>query len=409
MTATSSNKHPATGRELPPDPHSHHGESVLDNLSHHATPARPDGRPQPPAGPVVCGVDLHAEFLQVCVLNSAGGELLNRRVAADGQAFLAFIGPFLPAIEVAAEGTTGWYWLADLCEGEGIPFHLFDARRAMAGRGGRKSDRNDARHLADLLMRPNPPEVYACPRHLRGPRDLARGWHAARTDRTRAVNRLKAVFRQYAIVLPKGGLAEAVLERLTLLPDAAARWLAERHLDAALLGDRQLKVYRRDVLRAAGQTHAAAVRLLGTLPGIGPDLSAAIACEVCDVSRFAGAENLVGYAGLATGPNESGGRKYGTKAKREGNGLLRWAFNLAAGQMLRRFAPAQSWAATRAWEPEKKRRATLAARIARTVYAMLKGGRPFDAVRFAASLGRKGQPVHHLQPATHLGGVSPAI
>ncbi len=160
----------------------------------------------------------------------------------------------------------------------------------------------------------------------------------------------------------------------------------------------------------AEQTHTADIRLLRTVPGIGPDLSAAIACEVCDISRFAGAENLVGYAGLAVGPNESGGRKYGTKAKGEGSGLLKWAFNQAAGQMLRRFAPAQSWASSRASEPVKKTRTILAAQIARTVYSMLKNHRPFDAKRLASTLAnRSRQQLHHLPPSFHRGGVAPVF
>jgi hypothetical protein len=60
--------------------------------------------------------------------------------------------PFRDGLVVGAECMFAWYWLADLCEDETIPFVLGHALYMKAIHGGKaKSDKIDAGKLAALL------------------------------------------------------------------------------------------------------------------------------------------------------------------------------------------------------------------------------------------------------------------
>jgi hypothetical protein len=105
-----------------------------------------------------CGVDLHARSLYVCVLDQAGDVQVHRNLSAGPEAFLQIIAPYRPDIAVAAECMFAWYWLADLCEREGIPFVLGHALYMKAIHGGkakhgRKSAPRSARRFDWTGMR----------------------------------------------------------------------------------------------------------------------------------------------------------------------------------------------------------------------------------------------------------------
>jgi transposase len=109
-----------------------------------------------------CGVDLHARSLYVCILDQAGAVQVHRNLSATPEAFLQVIAPYRQDIVVAAECMFAWYWLADLCEREGIPFVLGHALYMKAIHAGKaKHDRIDAHTIAALLRSGMIPIAYA--------------------------------------------------------------------------------------------------------------------------------------------------------------------------------------------------------------------------------------------------------
>ena len=83
------------------------------------------------------GVDLHARTLSLCVLDAAGHAVLQQTLPANPTAFLNAIAPFREGLAVACECMFAWYWLADLCEQEKIPFVLGHALYMKAIHGGK--------------------------------------------------------------------------------------------------------------------------------------------------------------------------------------------------------------------------------------------------------------------------------
>src|SRR5919108_4279963 len=122
-----------------------------------------------------CGIDLHARTMYVCILNQAGDILVHRNMKASPETFLKAIAPYRDDLVVAVECMFTWYWLADLCMREGIPFVLGHALYMKAIHGGKaKNDKIDARKIAVVLRGGMMPQAYVYPAEMRATRDLLR-------------------------------------------------------------------------------------------------------------------------------------------------------------------------------------------------------------------------------------------
>jgi transposase len=99
-----------------------------------------------------CGIDLHARSMYVCILSHDGEILLHRNMKAAPEPFLKAVAPYHEGLVVAVECLFTWYWLADLCADEGIPFVRGHALYMKALHGGKaKNDTIDSQKIAALL------------------------------------------------------------------------------------------------------------------------------------------------------------------------------------------------------------------------------------------------------------------
>ena len=122
-----------------------------------------------------CGIDLHARTMYVCVLNRDGEVLLHRNMKAAPEPFLKAMVPYRDDLVVCVECMFTWYWLADLCVQEGIPFVLGHALYMKTIHGGKaKNDKIDSQKIAALLRGGMLPQAYAYPAEMRATRDLLR-------------------------------------------------------------------------------------------------------------------------------------------------------------------------------------------------------------------------------------------
>lgn len=122
-----------------------------------------------------CGIDLHARSMYVCILDTQGEILLHRNLPCAPESFLKAIAPYREDIAVAVECIFTWYWLADLCSQQNIPFVLGHALYMKAIHGGKaKNDKIDAHKIAVLLRGGMLPMAYVYPPEMRATRDLLR-------------------------------------------------------------------------------------------------------------------------------------------------------------------------------------------------------------------------------------------
>src|SRR5262245_60415505 len=122
-----------------------------------------------------CGVDLHARTLSLHILDAQGETVLAKTIPASPQDFLQAVAPFRDGLAVACECLFAWYWLADLCAQQQIPFVLGHALYRKAIHGGKaKTDPIDAGKIAVLFRGGMLPQAYVYPKGMRETRDLLR-------------------------------------------------------------------------------------------------------------------------------------------------------------------------------------------------------------------------------------------
>jgi transposase len=336
-----------------------------------------------------CGIDLHARSMYVCILNQAGDILVHRNMKASPETFLKTLTPYREDIIVAVECVFTWYWLADLCAREGIPFVLGHALYMKAIHGGKaKNDKIDAHKIAVLLRGGMLPQAYVSPAKMRATRDLLRRRMYLTRKRAELLAHIQNTNSQYN--LPEIGkkLAykanrDGVAERF---PDPAVQKSME--VDLALLGyyDPLLNDLEAHIVKAAKQHDANTLYLLQTVPGIGKILSLVLLYEIHDIQRFPSVQDFVSYCRLVKCAKESAGKRYGTAGTKIGNAYLKWAFSEAAVLFLRENPEGQKYLT----KLEKKHGTgkaltVLAQKLARAVYYMLKRGTAFDMATFLHS------------------------
>jgi transposase len=338
-----------------------------------------------------CGVDLHARTLALCVLDGAGAVVHRDSIAATGPDFLAAIAGFRDGLAVACECMFAWYWLADLCARERIPFVLGHALYMKAIHGGKaKTDAIDAHKIAVLLRGGMLPQAYAYPKGMRETRDLLRRRSYLVRRRAEALAHLVNTNSQYNLPPLSKKLAYAANRAELDLPsrfaDPSVR--ANVEVDLALIDAYDGQIHRLEsyLTRTAKVDDAQAYARLQSVPGVGKVLALVLLYEVHDVRRFAEVGQFLSYARLVRCAHESAGKKQGTGGHKIGNAHLKWAFSEATCLLVRASERAKKWLARREKKHGKKRAlGALAARLGRAVYHLLRKGEAFDEARFFAS------------------------
>jgi transposase len=337
-----------------------------------------------------CGVDLHARSLYVNVLDDTGTTRLEQDLPASPTAFLDAIKPYREGLVVGVECMFAWYWLADLCERESIPFVLGHALAMKAIHGGKaKNDKLDAQKIAGLLKGGFFPMAYVYPKAKRETRDLLRRRSFFVRQRAQLIAHIQNTNSQYNLppfdkkLTYKGNRSAAIAERFehpsTQLSVASDLNLIESY-------DTQIAALETHLVRTAKVDDPTTFQFLRTIPGIGPILGLVMLYEIEAIRRFAEVGNFLSYARLVTCTHESAGKVKGVGGRKIGNAHLKWAFSEAASLMLRSFSAAKSWMQRQSKKRgAKKAHAILEAKIGRTVYHLWRKQVAFDGKKFLAS------------------------
>ena len=216
------------------------------------------------------------------------------------------------------EMMSGAVWVRDQLAMIGWDIRLADARKVKAiAPLACKTDRVDARVLADLARRDLIPEVWVPSTDERANRErLRRRSHLIRL-RTSAMNRTFGLLTQWGLrrsvtSLRKPGAIDELAEH-----GVPAVWRQSLSTLLAVIDDldAQLAPLDRELRPVARADER--VKLLMTIPGVAELLGLTLASEIGDISRFASAGKLVGYSGLAPTIKQSGqSSRTGRRAKR---------------------------------------------------------------------------------------------
>jgi len=306
------------------------------------------------------GLDVHRDFCEVAVAD--GGRARSAgRVATTPKDLELFAASLASDDRVVLEATGNALAIARLIEPHVAEVVLANARQLKAISHARvKTDKVDARVLADLLAADLIPRVWAGDERVRMLRRLVSRRRGLVKRRTQVKNEISAVLhRNLKGRSPasdpfgrkgRGWLAAQELpvdERLTI--DASLRQLD-------FLGEELAEIDRLVAEEAQGDQD---VRRLLTIPGVDVTTAVTLVAAIGDVRRFPTARHLVGYLGLHPRVRQSGcGPARHGRLSKEGPAAARHVLVEAA------------WTASRSPGPLRAFGARVAARRGRQVAAV---------------------------------------
>ena len=256
------------------------------------------------------GMDVHKEAIVIAVLNGSGKLVMETILETKASSILQFLHGLRGELHVTWEEGTWAGWLYDLLQPQVQEVVVCNPRRNALLKEGSKSDKVDARKLADLLRTGMLRPVYHGENGLRTLRELARSYQTIGKDLTRVMNRLKALYRGWGIACA-GTQVYAPRYReewLNKLPQAGVHRRAEL-LYQQLDGLQALRREVRPELLAESRKHKAA-KLLRQIPSIGPIRAARLIALMQTPHRFRSKRQLWTYSGLGIETHDSAQYRY---------------------------------------------------------------------------------------------------
>ncbi len=282
------------------------------------------------------GVDIHKRFSQVAVMDRQGVVVEQRRVEhADREGLREYFARYAGS-QVAMEATVGWPWMADELEGLGLRLRLaHPAAVPLIARSRLKSDQVDAQVLAHLLRTDFLPEAYLAPPEVRDRRELLRTRLGLVGMQTMVKNRVHGLLIRCGEFFPGsdlfGARGLAWLRAVELPP--CKRQVLDLWLGVLEMIRERVQRLTKHLYRWLGEREE--VRLLQTIPGVGPITAWTLLAEIGEIERFPSPKKLSAYAGLVPYTRQSAQKLWQDRLCKQGNAFLRAAMVEAAWAALR--------------------------------------------------------------------------
>jgi len=256
------------------------------------------------------GLDVHQATISIAVMDSTGKVVMESILETKGATILEFFEGLRGTLSVTFEEGTWAAWLYDLLKPHVAKLVVCNPRKNALLKDGNKSDRIDARKLAELLYLNKLSPVYHGETGMRMLRELARSYLTIVKDTARVMSRLKAVYRSWAI--PCAG-RDVYYRRhrdewLGKITEAGVHRRTEQlYLQLDML--QHLRQQARRELLAESRRHPITAQLR-QIPSLGPIRSALAVALIQTPNRFRTKRQLWAYSGLALETRTSGEYRY---------------------------------------------------------------------------------------------------
>lgn len=243
------------------------------------------------------GIDVHQATSVFAVRNHRGRLVGETILETEPTAIVDFLKGHRGTIWVTFEEGTYSHWLYDVISPQVAKVVVCDPRKIKVD--GNKSDKIDARKLAELLRLNALKAVYHGQNNKRTLKELARSYVSLQQDSTRVMNRLKAIYRGRGI--PCRGTSiyrpKNRKEWLNKLNGTGARARAERLLKQLESIQELLAEAQRDLIRESRKHQD--YKILRQIPGLGPIRVALIMAFVMTPHRFQNKRQFWTYTGFS--------------------------------------------------------------------------------------------------------------
>jgi len=331
-----------------------------------------------------CGIDLHSNNCVISIINDKDHLVSEKRLPNALEVITGHLAAYRSDLAgIVVESTYNWYWLVDGLMADGHIVKLANTAAIQQYNGIKHTnDQTDARYLAHLLRLGILPEGYIYPKELRAVRDLLRRRLLLVRQKTLQHLSLQSlVARHTGIRLGNAQVKKQTHESLAdMLPNKTVLMAAHSALDLMNAFSSEISSLEREILSTQEGRHEYAC--LTSIKGVGKVIGLTILLETGDINRFPSPGHYASYARCVSSQKVSNGKQKGRGNTKNGNKYLNWAFMEAA-----------HYAAT--WDPVIKRyyqrkkdkahimvaKKSLANKLARACYHMLKQGEEFDVNR----------------------------
>lgn len=331
--------------------------------------------------PRFVGCDVHKKQVTICILDAEGRVVTRLRVPCTREALLKLAQQQLQADDqLALEATTNTWEVVEILEPFVARLVVSNPLRTRAIAFAKiKTDKIDARVLAELLRAGYLPEVWQPDTVTRRLRGLTHRRAALVADRTALKNRIHSTLAQRLIPVPfkdlwrnKNGLEW--LQQLDL--DADGRQALDS--DLRLLSVLEEEVQALEDLLAELAYQREAVRLLMTLPGVDFTVAQGVLAAWGPIDRFPDADHAVAYLGLVPSTRQSDRHCYHGPITKQGNCHARWLLVQAAQHLDRHPGPLGHFFRRLAKKKNRNVAVVAAARkMGLIAYYMLKNREPY--------------------------------
>ena len=337
------------------------------------------------------GIDVSLECSSVCVVDANGKIVREAKVASEAEALIGWLrslGFELTRIGLEAGPLSQWLYAAMKKAGLAVELletrHASDAFKAMPV----KSDRNDARNIAQLMrlgwFRP----VHCKSMSAQETRAMLTARKLIQAKLQDFENSLRGILRGFGLKVgktTKRSFAARIGELVAGHPALETIAAATLAVHAVLL--REFNGFKKRV-RAMSLLDAKA-RLLMSTPAVGPIISLTYASAIDDPARFTSSKRAGPLFGLTPKKYQSGETDYSGRISKNGDASVREALYEAAHIILTK--PIRGCAQLKSWAMRIAKRAgmskakvALARKLAVIMLRMLKDNVPFKATAMAA-------------------------
>jgi transposase len=293
-------------------------------------------------------LDVSLKEISVCIIDSKGAVVFEGKTSADPSTLVQLIRGQAPqVVRVGLETGSTSPWLFHALSSAGLPVVCMDARHAHAALSMRpmKSDRSDARGLADMLRMGWYRAVHAKSVTSHEHRTMLGARHQLVTMRSELDAQIRGMLKTFGLILGTGN-ADTLIKRAEELATGhpVMRGLVAKFAEIRRHVASQIAAIDRDIRRLV-RTEPTLRRLM-TVPGVGPITALAFLSSIDDPSRFKHARDVGPYLGLTPTRYQSGETDRQGRISKCGDTFTRTCLYEAAHVLLtkvQRFSPLKAW------------------------------------------------------------------
>jgi transposase len=329
------------------------------------------------------GLDVHKKSVSYCVKRADGSVVEEGRVVAERQILRRWAEARSTPWRGAMEATLFSGWIYDTLKPYAQQLEMAHPAMLKAiGAAKKKSDRIDARKIADMLRCDLLPVCYVAPPLIRELRRLLRYRNLVVRQAVRMQNKIAGLLMEVGAPYNRDKLHgrkyfQHLVEHLEEVPESVKELLQ--------LSRGALELFQSVQRQLVRELHSEAslrerVQRLKSIPGVGEVTALTWALEIAEPHRFASIAQVLSYCGLTSAFRSSADQQQRGPISKQRNAHLQCTL-IEAAKLAPRWNPQLAALHARELERGHSNRATLAVarKLAAYLLAVDKSAKPFEA------------------------------